>query len=1011
STAVNIIVGSHVWVEDPGEAWIDGTVTKITGQEAEIETFSLKKSRINEFHCTSKLNEERITYFHDKWLPSNVYPKDMEAPAGGVDDMTKLSYLHEPGVLQNLRTRYELNEIYTYTGNILIAINPFQKLPHLYDKHMMEEYKGAPFGELSPHVFAVADVSYRAMIKEGKSNSILVSGESGAGKTETTKMLMRYLAYLGGRKATEGRTVEQQLLEKIAKYKLGSTKSFHYFNQSKCYQLGDVNDAHEYLATRRALDIVGISKGEQVLYLSLWFIVTTDFVRSGLLLIYAEIKDIGPACRSMEQLPTIIEQSPEDGQQSLARSGPNLPCLDLLHKGNRDEYKEFGIPLYEASITADWKAAKKILHKKPDLIRSSITENGETALHVATSAKRTKQVAEFILNLVAMMEMADLELQNKSGNTALCLAAIAGNLETVDIMVNKNKTLLRIPGSEGMMPLYMASSFGHYDVVKYLFEKSNGLRDDDDIALRIVNDHKELASDGEVLRIMATKPDAFVENSSNILWKTINWVFAFVCPKEGHPKQDTEALELLRIIWEDIVKKSKNRRPVDEIKKDDGLLLDTMFIAAEMGNTTFIVELIRQYPHLIRNVNHNNQTIFHFAVEHRQEGMYNLLYERSSYEDLIKQDVNGNSVLHLVAKSAKRKRLQDVSGVTFQMQRDLLWFREVESMIPPYYRKRKNKDGLTPHELYLVAKGEDWMKGTASQFMVVAELLATIVFAAAFTVPGSYNQTNGIPIFKSEATFMVFVVADAISLFSSAASILMFLSILTSRYAERDFLQSLPKKLMLVEMGANPYQPVWCGASLPICSADMELVMQGVWVWRRFGYQRGDKEVLEDSVSKCGDGGACKVVGWLLDDMVVRSWRRVVISTKKEVPVNFLTNPSDGRSTLRLADVFIFGWVERKHACVDLTGVSPLVGLSSRGFTVGQTALKAALCKVTKHEKHALKINTAKEREDTSEKLLFTRLGNDRKDERNDGNDRRRDDIQTQGRGRGRFAVTVGSNH
>nr|GFA96458.1 myosin-11-like isoform X1 [Tanacetum cinerariifolium] len=144
---------------------------------------------------------------------SNVYPEDMEAPAGGVDDMTKLSYLHEPGVLQNLRTRYELNEIYTYTGNILIAINPFQKLPHLYDKHMMEEYKGAPFGELSPHVFAVADVSYRAMIKEGKSNSILVSGESGAGKTETTKMLMRYLAYLGGRKATEGRTVEQQVLE------------------------------------------------------------------------------------------------------------------------------------------------------------------------------------------------------------------------------------------------------------------------------------------------------------------------------------------------------------------------------------------------------------------------------------------------------------------------------------------------------------------------------------------------------------------------------------------------------------------------------------------------------------------------------------------------------------------------------------------------------------------------------------------------------------------------------
>ncbi|KAF4363551.1 hypothetical protein F8388_002092 [Cannabis sativa] len=201
--------------------------------------------------------------------------------------MTKLSYLHEPGVLNNLAARYELNEIYTYTGNILIAVNPFQRLPHLYDTHMMEQYKGAAFGELSPHVFAVADVAYRAMINEGKSNSILVSGESGAGKTETTKMLMRYLAYLGGRSGVEGRTVEQQVLESNPvleafgnaktvrnnnsrctlvyreNYKLGNPKDFHYLNQSTCYELDGVNDAHEYLATRRAMDVVGISEEEQ----------------------------------------------------------------------------------------------------------------------------------------------------------------------------------------------------------------------------------------------------------------------------------------------------------------------------------------------------------------------------------------------------------------------------------------------------------------------------------------------------------------------------------------------------------------------------------------------------------------------------------------------------------------------------------------------------------------------------------------------------------------------------
>ncbi|KAJ8460564.1 hypothetical protein OPV22_033490 [Ensete ventricosum] len=312
---VNIIIGSHVWIEDASLAWIDGLVTRITGENAEVQTSNGKT-------VVASL--------------SKICPKDMEAPPGGVDDMTKLSYLHEPGVLQNLSTRYQLNEIYTYTGNILIAINPFQRLPHIYNSHMMTQYKGAPLGELSPHVFAVADVAYRAMINEGKSNSILVSGESGAGKTETTKMLMRYLAYLGGRAATEGRTVEQQVLEsnpvleafgnaktvrnnnssrfgkfveiqfnrqgkisgaairtyllersrvcqvsdpernyhcfyllcaappeEIEKYKLGPPKSFHYLNQSNCYELVGVSDAHDYLATRRAMDIVGISAQEQ----------------------------------------------------------------------------------------------------------------------------------------------------------------------------------------------------------------------------------------------------------------------------------------------------------------------------------------------------------------------------------------------------------------------------------------------------------------------------------------------------------------------------------------------------------------------------------------------------------------------------------------------------------------------------------------------------------------------------------------------------------------------------
>ncbi|KAJ0834466.1 hypothetical protein HanRHA438_Chr16g0743911 [Helianthus annuus] len=79
--------------------------------------------------------------------------------------------------------------------------------------------------------------------------------------------------------------------------------------------------------------------------------------------------------------------------------------------------------------------------------------------------------------------------------------------------------------------------------------------------------------------------------------------------------------------------------------------------------------------------------------------------------------------------------------------------------------------------------------------------------------------------------------------------------------------------------------------------------------------------------------------------------RRARISAKKEAPVNFLTDRMEGRSTLRLADLLVFGWARGKHACVDLMGVSPLVDLKENGFVAGQAARKAESKKVDKHAK------------------------------------------------------------
>ncbi|KAF5794741.1 putative ankyrin repeat-containing domain, PGG domain, ankyrin repeat-containing domain superfamily [Helianthus annuus] len=274
-------------------------------------------------------------------------------------------------------------------------------------------------------------------------------------------------------------------------------------------------------------------------------------------------------------------------------------------------------------------------------------------------------------------------------------------------------------------------------------------------------------------------------------------------------EENSDALKILQIIW----KHATETMRFDQIVK---MLIETspswlnkppkpgaLFVAAERGNTRFIAELLRTYHHqLMISTNDDGLTIFHVAVMHRQQGVYNLLYEiAGSTKDFIcemQDNSDGNTMLHLVGKTSKQMATKTY-GASLLMQRELLWFQEVYKMTPPYVRERKNNAGQTPYELFseenkdLVSKGLDWMKDC----MVVATLIFTVAFAVAFTVPGGYNQDHGLPVFTHERTFLVFVIADAISLFTSSTSLLVFLTILTSGHGQRDFMYSLPTKLMI----------------------------------------------------------------------------------------------------------------------------------------------------------------------------------------------------------------------
>ncbi|KAI3871727.1 hypothetical protein MKW92_004737 [Papaver armeniacum] len=277
--------------------------------------------------------------------------------------------------------------------------------------------------------------------------------------------------------------------------------------------------------------------------------------------------------------------------------------------------------------------------------------------------------------------------------------------------------------------------------------------------------------------------------------------------------------------------------------------LDNTTFAIKHGVTEFIVECLEKFNFLIW-YRIPEQSMIEMAIEERNEMIVNLICETCDDTgddkiDLVSRtDDNSNTILHYAAKLAPSAQLNLISGAALQMQREVQWFKGVESIISENDKFKRNYKGDTAQLIFtekhkdLLKKSEDWMKDTSGSCMIVGALIATVAFAAAFTVPGgnvsdsSSTKKNGTPIFLGEISFSVFAIADALALFSSITSVLMFLAIYTSRYAERDFLKSLPQKLIiglatlfismaaiLIAFGASLYIVVgtrYAWASVPI---------------------------------------------------------------------------------------------------------------------------------------------------------------------------------------------------
>ncbi|TXG68611.1 hypothetical protein EZV62_003546 [Acer yangbiense] len=395
-------------------------------------------------------------------------------------------------------------------------------------------------------------------------------------------------------------------------------------------------------------------------------------------------------------------------------------------------------PLYNAAISGDWKAAICFIEHDPNALTAKITALTErTVFHVAAICWQW----EFVLKLLELITSPQsIVVQDQDGLTVMHYVSIGGSLKTAKALVQKNSDLLQIGNNYGDLPLVYSIWSRNKELMWYL---------------------------------------SLITRVDSPIWSALILSGHHVVHVEIRNAQTHLVMVNMEDIPESILEGFPTLQPRSFATQD---LIDVPLMPE--GN------------------------ILQAAIKHRQVKIVNIIKEifptatKSMCAELMKSDQS--TTLHLAGELAPQIKLLSVSGAALQMQRELQWFKEVKEIEFPILWDVKNENGETTKDVFrrahkeLAKEGEKWMKDTANSCMLVSALIATVLFAAAFTVPGgNTNDDKGIPIFLRTNAFTIFAISYALGLFSSLTSLLMFLAIITARYEVEDFLESLPKKLII----------------------------------------------------------------------------------------------------------------------------------------------------------------------------------------------------------------------
>ncbi|KAG6678543.1 hypothetical protein I3842_14G086200 [Carya illinoinensis] len=516
------------------------------------------------------------------------------------------------------------------------------------------------------------------------------------------------------------------------------------------------------------------------------------------------------------------------------------------------------LELYNAIRDGDLNKTREILRSLPDdAVNRKILDKGKTALHTAV----TYGYKNIVKALVAQMSNEGLAMDDSDHYTALSKAAVLGNWQMVDCMLKKYSGLISIKHPVGEnLPVVMAIDFGQIEMTRHLYHhtpeidlipQNNDQEIQDhngatlftraiytgtlDIALDLIKRCPRLAlaldkDDESPILALASMRHSFPSGTQLGFWKQ-----RIYSSEEQHQSNQEDHQNIISVPSRSCAVGVLNFFGITQLYEmkeihnqynellfqmcgvisqsnpqqlQDGLVYFAICRATKNGIFEFVYKMLKTDPEFITVRDEDERNLFMLAVLHRHEKIFSILCSQDmmmNYYSFVKclLDVDGNNILHMAGMIEHSTRINQIPGAALQMQRELQWFKEVEKIVQPKDKEKINNNGFTPQQLFtknhenMMKEGEKWMKDTARSCTVVGALIVTIMFAATFTIPGGNKQDTGLPIFLKKNSFRVFMISDALSFFLSSTSVLIFLGILTSRYTEDDFLEYLPRQMII----------------------------------------------------------------------------------------------------------------------------------------------------------------------------------------------------------------------